>query len=153
MEKKEINLKEIFKLLPHRYPFLMIDKIIEIDAEREYVKAIKNVTINEPFFMGHFPGYPIMPGVLILEAMAQAAGAGLMIIFPEYREKLFVLAGIDKARFRQPIYPGDTIIIEVKGFKRKGHIIKTTVIAKVNEKIVAEAEITAGILNKEKADE
>ncbi len=153
MEKKEINLKEIFKLLPHRYPFLMIDKIIEIDAEREYVRAIKNVTINEPFFMGHFPGYPIMPGVLILEAMAQAAGAGLMIIFPEYREKLFVLAGIDKARFRQPIYPGDTIIIEVKGFKRKGHIIKTTVIAKVNEKIVAEAEITAGILNKEKADE
>lgn len=153
MEKKEINLKEIFGLLPHRYPFLMIDKIIEIDTEKEYVKAIKNVTINEPFFIGHFPGYPIMPGVLILEAMAQAAGAGLMFIFPEYREKLFVLAGIDKARFRQPVYPGDTLIIEVQGFKRKGHIIKTTVVAKVNGKIVAEAEITAGILNKEKADE
>lgn len=153
MKKGEINLKEIFELLPHRYPFLMIDKVVELDAEKEYMKAIKNVTINEPFFMGHFPGYPIMPGVLILETMAQAAGVGLMTIFPEYKGKLFVLAGIDKARFRQPVYPGDTLIIEVQGFKRKGHIIKTSVIAKVNEKIVAEAEITAGILNKEKEDE
>lgn len=78
MKKGEIILEEIFKLLPHRYPFLMIDKVVEVDAEKEYVKAIKNVTINESFFMGHFPENPIMPGVLILETMAQAAGVGLI---------------------------------------------------------------------------
>jgi 3-hydroxyacyl-[acyl-carrier-protein] dehydratase len=149
MGEGEITIKEIFELLPHRYPFLLIDKIIEVDAEKEYIKAIKNVTINEPFFMGHFPENPIMPGVLILETMAQAAGVGLMALFPEYKGKLFVLAGIDRARFRQPVYPGDTLIIEVQGFRRKGNIIKTATTAKVNEKIVAEAEITAGILNKE----
>uniref|UniRef100_A0A7C4JRU7 3-hydroxyacyl-[acyl-carrier-protein] dehydratase FabZ n=1 Tax=Thermodesulfobacterium geofontis TaxID=1295609 RepID=A0A7C4JRU7_9BACT len=154
MGEGEITIKEIFELLPHRYPFLMIDKVVEINAEKEYVKAIKNVTINEPYFIGHFPENPIMPGVLILETMAQAAGVGLMALFPEYKGKLFVLAGIDRARFRQPVYPGDTLIIEVQGFRRKGNIIKTAIIAKVNEKIVAEAEITAGILNKrEKTNE
>jgi len=146
MEKREITLLEIFQLLPHRHPFLMIDKIEEIDLEKEYVRAIKNVTINEPYFAGHFPDYPIMPGVLILEAMAQAAGVGLKVIYPEYKDKLFVLAAIDKVRFRQPVYPGDTLIIEAQGFKKKGYIVKAMAIAKVNDKVVAEAEITAGIL-------
>ncbi len=150
MEKREVTLEEIFKLLPHRYPFLMIDKVEEIDVEKQYVRAIKNVTINEPFFTGHFPDHPIMPGVLILEAMAQAAGVGLKIIFSEYMDKLFVLASIDKAKFRRPVYPGDTLVIEAQGFKKKGYIIKTTAVAKVKDKVVAEAEITAGILiNKE----
>jgi 3-hydroxyacyl-[acyl-carrier-protein] dehydratase len=145
MEKQEISTKEIFEYLPHRFPFLMIDRVLEIDAEKEYVKAIKNVTINEPYFQGHFPDYPIMPGVLIIEAMAQAAAVGLKAIFPEYKDKLFVLAAVDKVKFRHPVYPGDTLILEAKGFKKKGSIIKTSATAKVGDKIVAEAEITAGM--------
>jgi 3-hydroxyacyl-[acyl-carrier-protein] dehydratase len=151
MKKEEIGIDFIKKVLPHRFPFLMIDKVEEIDVEKEYVKAIKNVTINEPFFMGHFPEYPIMPGVLILEAMAQAAGVGLKVIYPEYEDKLFVLAAIDKAKFRQPVYPGDILVIEVQGFKKKGHIVKAKAVAKVNDRIVAEAEITAGILIKKES--
>lgn len=141
----EVEIKEILELLPHRYPFLMIDKILELDKENEYIKALKNVSVNEPYFQGHFPGNPIMPGVLILEAMAQAAAAGLKMIFPEYKDKFFVLAGVDKVRFRHPVYPGDTLILEAKGFKKKGFIIKTYATAKVGDKVVAEAEITAGI--------
>ncbi len=141
----EIKAKEIFELLPHRYPFLLIDKILELDKEGEYIKVLKNVTINEPFFQGHFPGNPIMPGVLILEAMAQAAAAGLKFIFPEYKNSLFVFAGADKVRFRHPVYPGDTLILEAKGFKKKGRIIKTYAVAKVGEKVVAEAELIAGL--------
>ena len=153
MKREEMGIEFIKNIIPHRFPFLMIDKIVEIDKEKEYVKAIKNVTINEPFFVGHFPDYPIMPGVLIIEAMAQAAAVGMKVIFPEYKEKFFVLAGIDKVKFRQPVYPGDTLIIEAQGFKKKGYIIKTKATAKVGEKVVAEAEITAGIINKEKKDE
>ncbi len=149
MEKKEISIQEIFEFLPHRFPFLMIDKVLEINVQNEYVKAIKNVTINEPFFQGHFPEYPIMPGVLIIEAMAQAAAVGLKYIFPEYKDKLFVLAGVDKVKFRQPVYPGDTLILEAKGFKKKGPIIKTTATARVGDKIVAEGEITAAMKEKE----
>jgi len=145
MEKKELDILEIRKLLPHRYPFLLIDKVLEVDVEGQYVKAIKNVSINEPFFQGHFPDYPIMPGVLIIEAMAQAAGIGLQIIFPELRNKLFVLAAVDKVKFRQPVFPGDTLVLEAKGFKKKGPIIKTKATAKVGDRVVAEAELTAGI--------
>lgn len=145
MKKEEMGIEFIRKIIPHRFPFLMIDKIIEIDEEKQYVKAIKNVTINEPYFVGHFPDYPIMPGVLIIEAMAQAAAVGMKVIFPEYKEKLFVLAGVDKVRFRHPVYPGDTIIIEAQGFKKKGPIIKTSAIAKIGDVVVAEAELLAGV--------
>ena len=145
MAEKELGILDVWKYLPHRYPFLMIDKILEIDPEAEYVKAIKNVTINEPFFQGHFPNYPIMPGVLIIEAMAQAAAVGLKVIFPEYADKLFVLAAVDKVRFRNPVFPGDTLILEAKGFKKKGPIIKTHATAKVGDTLVAEADITAGM--------
>lgn len=141
----EIEVKDIFEVLPHRYPFLMIDRILELDKENEYIKAVKNVTVNEPYFQGHFPGNPIMPGVMILEAMAQAAAAGLKMIFPEYKDRLFVLAGVDRVKFRHPVYPGDTLILEAKGFRKKGFIIKTYTTAKVGDRIVAEAEITAGI--------
>ncbi len=143
--KKELEIKEIMELLPHRYPFLMVDKVLEIDPEREYIKAIKNVTINEPYFQGHFPEYPIMPGVLILEAMAQTGGIYLKHVFPELKEKLFVFAGANNVKFKSPVYPGDTLIIEAQGFKRKGHIVKTKVIARVKDKVVAEAEITAAM--------
>ena len=145
MSEKSMDILKIRELLPHRYPFLFIDKVLEVDVENEYVKAIKNVSINEPFFQGHFPDYPIMPGVLIIEAMAQAAGIGLKIIFPEYRDRLFVLAGVDKVKFRNPVFPGDTLILEARGFKKKGFIIKTSATAKVGDKLVAQAELMAGI--------
>ncbi|BAU23901.1 3-hydroxyacyl-ACP dehydratase [Caldimicrobium thiodismutans] len=145
-DKGEITAKEILELLPHRYPFLMVDKVLEIDPEREYIKAVKNVSHNEPFFQGHFPGNPIMPGVLILEAMAQTGAIYLKKTFPECKEKLFVLAGIENVRFKSPVLPGDTLVIEAEKFKRKGHIIRTNVTAKVEEKIVAQAEIIAAMI-------
>ncbi len=145
-DNKGISAKEILELLPHRYPFLMVDKVIEVDEEREYIKAIKQVTHNEIFFQGHFPGNPIMPGVLILEAMAQTGALYLKKFVPECKEKLFVLAGLENVRFKNPVYPGDTLVIEAEKFKKKGHIFRTTVTAKVEEKIVAQAEIIAAMI-------
>lgn len=147
MERRvDIDIKEILSALPHRYPFLLVDRVLELDPEREYIKAIKNVSINEPYFQGHFPGNPILPGVLILEAMAQTGAIYLKVLFPEYRDKLFVLAGLENVRFKSPVYPGDTLIIEAEKFKRKGHIIKTGVKAWVGEKLVAQAEIIAAMI-------
>jgi len=144
-ERGSLEIKEIMEILPHRYPFLMVDKVEEINLEKGYIIAIKNVSINEPFFQGHFPDLPIMPGVLILEAMAQTGGIYLLYTNPEYKDKLFVFAGADKVRFRAPVYPGDVLKIFVNDFKIKAHIIKAKALAKVNDKIVAEAEIIAAM--------
>ncbi len=144
-KKKNLDIKEIMELLPHRYPFLMVDRVEEIDLEEGYIIAVKNVSVNEPFFQGHFPGHPIMPGVLILEAMAQTGGIYLLYACPEYRERLFVFAGAEKVRFRSPVYPGDTIRIEARNFKKKGHIVKASTVAKVGDKVVAEAEVIAAM--------
>ncbi|MCS7150094.1 MAG: 3-hydroxyacyl-ACP dehydratase FabZ [Caldimicrobium sp.] len=145
-EKKELSIRGILQTIPHRYPFLMVDRVLEIDRERAYIKALKNVSINEPYFQGHFPDYPIMPGVLILEAMAQTGAIYLKVVFPECADKLFVLAGMENVRFKNPVFPGDTLIIEAEGFKRKGHIIRTNVVAKVDDKVVAQAEIIAAMV-------
>jgi len=147
LPQKELTIKEILSLLPHRYPFLMVDRVLELDPEREYIKAIKQVSINEPYFQGHFPGNPIMPGVLILEAMAQTGAIYLKKVFPECKDKLFVLAGFENVRFKSPVLPGDTLIIEAEKFRKKGHIFRTTVTAKVEEKIVAQAEIIAAMID------
>ncbi len=146
VEPKKISAKEILELLPHRYPFLLVDQVLELDPEREYIKAVKQVSLNEPYFQGHFPGNPIMPGVLILEAMAQTGAIYLKKVFPECRDKLFVFAGIENARFKSPVYPGDTLIIEGEKFRKKGHVIKTTMIAKVEDRVVAQAEIIAAMI-------
>jgi 3-hydroxyacyl-[acyl-carrier-protein] dehydratase len=106
------DIQEILELLPHRYPFLLIDRIVEFEARKRLV-AIKNVTINEPYFQGHFPGYPIMPGVLVVEAMAQAGGVIMMAEISDRKEKLVVFTGIEKAKFRRPVTPGDQLRIEV----------------------------------------
>jgi 3-hydroxyacyl-[acyl-carrier-protein] dehydratase len=106
------DIQEILDFLPHRYPFLLIDRIIEFEP-RKHLVAIKNVTINEPFFQGHFPGYPIMPGVLVVEAMAQAGGIIMMHELPDRQEKLVVFTGIERAKFRRPVTPGDQLRIEV----------------------------------------
>ena len=107
------DIQEILGFLPHRYPFLMIDKVIEFESRKRLV-AIKNVTINEQFFQGHFPGYPIMPGVLVVEAMAQAGGIIMMAEIPDRNSKLVVFTGIERAKFRRPVSPGDQLRLEVE---------------------------------------
>src|SRR5215469_6231446 len=117
-EKTVLDIHDILKILPHRYPFLLIDRVLEL-KRRERIIAIKNVTINEPFFNGHFPGLPIMPGVLIVEAIAQAGGALLLTEVEDRDNKVMVFTGIDRARFRRPVSPGDQLRlqVEVKGWR------------------------------------
>ncbi|MBE9520308.1 MAG: 3-hydroxyacyl-ACP dehydratase FabZ [Proteobacteria bacterium] len=138
-----IDIKEIMRLLPHRYPFLLVDRIIEAEKAKSII-GLKNVTINEPFFQGHFPSEPVMPGVLILEGMAQIGGILAYHSIPEMvGKKLIYFAGIDKAKFRQPVVPGDQLLIEMKVLKQKGKIWKMAGKAKVNGDLVAEAELLA----------
>ena len=111
--KTTLDIHDILRILPHRHPFLLIDRVIDL-ARKERIVAIKNVTINEPFFAGHFPGMPIMPGVLIVEAMAQAGGALLLTEVEDRDNKLMVFTGIEKARFRRPVLPGDQLRLEVE---------------------------------------
>ncbi len=135
-----IDIKEIMNILPHRYPFLLVDRIIELKPN-EKATGIKNVTINEPFFQGHFPGNPVMPGVLIVEAMAQVAGVLAFKSGVEGSGVLFM--SIEKVKFRKPITPGDQIVFEVNVSHRRSNVWKFNGIAKVDEKIVTEAEFTA----------
>jgi len=140
---KTIDILEIMKSLPHRYPFLMIDRILEL-VPGDKVVALKNVTINEPFFQGHFPGNPIMPGVLIIEAMGQA-GAVLAAesMSREGNNSLIFFMGMDRVKFRKPVIPGDQLVFEMKFLKRRGKVFKMAGIAYVDEKIVAEAQLMA----------
>ncbi|WP_041538062.1 3-hydroxyacyl-ACP dehydratase FabZ [Carboxydothermus hydrogenoformans] len=133
------DITEIMNILPHRYPFLLVDKILEV-VPGEKAVGIKNVTINEPFFQGHFPGRPIMPGVLLLEAMAQV-GAVAILTDERYAGKLPMFAGIDGARFRKPVLPGDQVVFEVELLKIKGSLGKARGSGKVNGELVVEAEI------------
>jgi len=141
------DINEIKKIIPHRYPFLLVDKIIAMETKK--ITGIKNVTINEPFFQGHFPGRPIMPGVLIIEALAQTAGV-LALEMEENRGKLAFFASIKEAKFRKPVVPGDTLILEVEITNARMRIISCKGIAKVEDEIVAEAEMMFGILGEQK---
>ena len=141
--KKTYDIKEIMELLPHRYPFILVDRIIDL-VSGEKVVALKNVTINEPFFQGHFPGNPIMPGVLILEAMAQAGG----VLAYEARENKdpgapIYFMGIDKAKFRKPVVPGDQLILHVKILKKRAKVFRLSGTAFVGDQLVTEAELMA----------
>ena len=143
----EADIQRIMRLLPHRYPFLLIDRIIEMDGEQSAI-GIKNVTMNEPFFAGHFPGNPIMPGVLLIEAMAQTAGALVMSHLGEKEEgKLVFFMSIDKARVRKPVVPGDTVRFPVKLIQRRPPVWRFAAEAIVDGKKVAEAEIGAMLMN------
>lgn len=135
---------EILKILPHRYPFLLVDKILKVENSRKAV-GIKNVTFNEPFFSGHFPGSPIMPGVLIVEAMAQVGGVVVLSI-PEWKGKLPYLTGIDKIRFRKPVIPGDQLVMEVGIINMKGNIGKVSAEARVDGQLVAAGEFLFAIV-------
>ncbi len=142
--------QKILKYLPHRYPFLLVDKIVEINEDR--LKAIKNVSFNEPFFVGHFPENPVMPGVLIIEALAQAGGILLLERLEDKFTKensVMFLGGVEKARFKKPVVPGDVLELEVKlVFFRRG-VSKIEGVAKVNSEIVASATILSAIKTKE----
>lgn len=137
--------KQIQEIIPHRYPFLLVDRILEVEDGVRAV-GLKNVTANEPFFQGHFPGYPVMPGVLILEALAQV-GAFAILNVEANRGKIGLLAGVDGFRFRRQVTPGDTLTLEVKITRLKGTIGKGQATAKVGEELVAEGEIMFALTN------
>lgn len=142
-----LEAKEIQAIIPHRYPFLLIDRVLELEAGSRAV-GIKNVTVNEPFFQGHFPGFPVMPGVLIVEALAQL-GAVAVLTVPENKGKIVFFAGIDGLRFRKQVVPGDTLRLEVKMTKVRGPIGKGEAKASVDGKTVAEGELTFAVGNAE----
>jgi 3-hydroxyacyl-[acyl-carrier-protein] dehydratase len=136
-----MDIKEIMEALPHRYPFLLVDRILEVSDDE--VVALKNVTINEPFFQGHFPGYPVMPGVLIMEALAQAAGV-LELSKGENKGKLVFYAGMDNVKFKKQVVPGDQLILKAKFIKRRGSIAVVEAVAEVDGKVAAKGTLTFG---------
>ncbi|NWF88424.1 MAG: bifunctional UDP-3-O-[3-hydroxymyristoyl] N-acetylglucosamine deacetylase/3-hydroxyacyl-ACP dehydratase [Ignavibacteriaceae bacterium] len=149
--KKEgvvFDVNAIQKILPHRYPFLLVDKITHLELDKKVI-GVKSVTVNEPFFPGHFPGQPIMPGVLIIEAMAQTGGIMLLNSFTDFQDKLVYFMQINNAKFRKPVVPGDTLYLEVEMTSRKSKIFNMKGRAFVNENLVAEAEFMAGVVDKE----
>jgi len=137
-----IDVKGIMEILPHRYPFLLVDRIVELERGKS-ITGIKNVTFNEPFFQGHFPGEPVMPGVLILEAMAQVGGILACLSDPEMIGRLVYFAGVDKARFRRVVRPGDQLVLRLELIKQKGKISKMSGKAYVDEQLATEAELMA----------
>lgn len=141
-----MDIHEIMKHLPHRYPFLLVDRIIDIQ-EGESITGLKNVSMNEPFFQGHFPGQPIMPGVLIVEALAQVAG--IMAFHSGIEGKSVYFMSIEKAKFRRPVVPGDQLKLEVKVLQRRGTVWKVAGKATVDGKSAAEAELTAMVSDRE----
>ena len=142
-----LDINQIQQILPHRYPFLLIDRVIDLTRKQRIV-AIKNVTVNEPFFAGHFPGYPIMPGVLMVEAIAQAGGALLLTEVPDRDGKLMVFTGIEKARFRRPVVPGDQLRIEVTVTAWRSTAVRMQGEVFVEGKLAAEAVVTCRLVDR-----
>jgi 3-hydroxyacyl-[acyl-carrier-protein] dehydratase len=141
LEGGTLDIVEIMSILPHRYPFLLIDRVLEMERKKRIV-AIKNVTVNEPHFVGHFPDYPIMPGVLMVEAIAQAGGALLLTELPDRGDKLMVFTGIEGAKFRRPVVPGDQLRIEVNVLNWRSTAVKMLGTATVEGKVACEATVT-----------
>ncbi len=145
MVPQTMDILEIMALLPHRYPFLLIDRVVEMERKQRIV-AIKNVTINEPHFQGHFPGYPIMPGVLMVEAIAQTGGALLLTEIPDRDQKLMVFTGIENARFRRPVLPGDQLRIEVTVQQWRSRAVKMLGSITVDGKLVCDATVMCQVV-------
>ena len=146
-EHTKLDIHEIMRILPHRYPFLLIDRVVDL-VRMQRIVAIKNVTIDEPFFAGHFPNLPIMPGVLVVEAIAQAGGALLLTEIPDREGKLMVFTGIEKARFRRPVVPGDQLRIEVDVKAWRGDAVRMQGTVFVEDKRVAEAIVTCRLVDR-----
>ena len=140
------NVRQILDILPHRYPFLLVDRITHLDLEANLIIGQKNVTMNEQFFQGHFPGVPIMPGVLILEALAQTGG--ILVHQKGYAHKIALLLNISNAKFRKPVTPGDVLILEAKGIHLSSKGGKVATRALVNDQVAVEAEISFVLLDK-----
>jgi UDP-3-O-[3-hydroxymyristoyl] N-acetylglucosamine deacetylase/3-hydroxyacyl-[acyl-carrier-protein] dehydratase len=136
-----LGIEDIMKVLPHRYPFLLVDRVLELEERR--IVGIKNVTINEPFFQGHFPGHPIMPGVLIVEAMAQVGGMLLMGTVEDPDSKVVYFMSLDNVKFRKPVRPGDQLLFELEMTQVRGKICRMKGVAKVDGEVVCEAEMAA----------
>jgi 3-hydroxyacyl-[acyl-carrier-protein] dehydratase len=149
--KTTLDINAIQRLLPHRFPFLLIDRIVDLDRKKRIV-AIKNVTINEPFFAGHFPGMPVMPGVLIVEAMAQAGGVLLFTEVEDRESKLVLFTGIERAKFRRPVVPGDQLRIEVDVRVWRGNAGRMEGAAYVGDKLAAEALVSCRLVNRLRAE-
>ena len=143
--KTALNIVEIQRILPHRYPFLLIDRVLEIEPKQRIV-ALKNVSVNEPFFKGHFPGFPLMPGVLIVEALAQAGGALLLTEVPDRQDKIMVFSSIERARFRKPVVPGDQLRLEVNVIVWRTTAVKMEGKAYVDGKLACEATISCQLV-------
>ena len=146
---RPMNITEIMQRLPHRYPFLLVDKVLDFELEQS-IRAIKNVTINEPFFVGHFPDHPVMPGVLIVEAMAQVGGLLAFESAPKDQEFLVYFTGIDGVRFRKPVRPGDQLLFQLTCLRRRGFLWKFKGEAFVDGELVAEGELMATLMPKER---
>ncbi len=143
-----IDIEEILKFLPHRYPFLLVDRVLEIEGGKS-ITAIKNVSYNEPYFQGHFPQRKIMPGVLVVEALAQAGGILLYHSVPDPANKFVLLSKIDNAKFRKPVVPGDQLILRAEIIKLKSRFCHVRGMASVDDEVVVEGEIMASLFNKE----
>lgn len=142
-----LTINEIMKVLPHRYPMLLVDRILEIEEGKRIV-GLKNVTANEPFFQGHFPGAPVMPGVLIIEAMAQCGAVLFLREIADRDRKLFLFGGVDKARFRKPVVPGDQLVLECEVLQKRANTVKIRGTAKVERNLVAEAELLSVMVDR-----
>jgi len=143
-----LDINEIMKLLPHRYPMLLVDRILDISDDGKRITGLKNVSANEQFFQGHFPGAPVMPGVLIVEAMAQCAAVLFLREIEDRDKKLFLFGGVDKARFRRPVVPGDQLILECEVLQKRASTVKVRGTAKVGDAIVAEAELLSVMVSR-----
>lgn len=143
---RRVDVRQIMEYIPHRYPFLLVDRVVEYTPGESLV-AIKNVTINEPFFQGHFPGLPVMPGVLMIEAMAQAGGVLVFKSFDlDLKGKVFMFTGIDKVKFRRPVIPGDQLVLRLSDLKRKFTLFKMHGQALVDGEVAAEADLSAALV-------
>jgi 3-hydroxyacyl-[acyl-carrier-protein] dehydratase len=143
-----LDISQIMAILPHRYPFLLIDRVLELER-KERIVAIKNVTINEPFFQGHYPGFPIMPAVLLVEAIAQTGGALLLTEIEDRENKLMLFAGVDSARFRRPVTPGDQLRIEVKVKNWRPKFVRMSGSITIDGKLCCDAIVTCAIIDKQ----
>lgn len=144
------DIQEILSILPHRYPLLLVDRVLEVDGNR--ILALKNVTFNEPHFQGHFPGVPVMPGVLVVEAMAQAGAVMMLAEMEDRDDKLILFTGIDNCRFRRQVVPGDQLLLEVTLLKRRTRFAVLQGVARVGEEVVAEAQLSSAMVDRPKGE-